>query len=490
MAANLAEAISRHAGGSPDDEALVEVADDARTTLTWAEFDAAVDEAAQALDELGLVAGQRVMIVGHNRIDTAVALFGALRSGLVAVPTNPGLTATELNRIVAHCGAPVVLSDTGFEPDVVDGQRPRSLSLAELRGRAPGAAGPVRGPRDPEALAAIVYTAGTSGEPKGVMLTHRALLAYCRSGAELGLADSSARVLAVLPLFHIYGLNAVLGGAIEVGATTVLVDGMPADTTAVLTRERITHLALTPSALYRLAQEDDLPSAAGGLRLVTSGAAPLPRALAEHFERLTGAVVEQGYGLTEAAPGVSTTFGHEQLGPGHVGRAMPGVELRIGDGSEPEEPGRLLVRGENLFSGYWPDAAGGPDADGWFDTGDVGYLRGEDLFLVDRSRELVIVSGFNVYPTEIEELLESHESVSEAAVIGHPDERTGERVVAFLAGDAVRPEQVRRFCAENLARYKVPREFLVVKKLPRSATGKIRKGTLRDLLDRGEEDDL
>lgn len=485
MAANLADAIARNAADRPSDEALVEVTEGGRSALTWRELDAAVDAAARALDDLGLVAGQRVMIIGHNRIDTVLALFGALRGGLVAVPTNPGLSDSELRRIVAHSGAAVVLSDTGFEP--VGEHPPHSLPLAGLGDRATSAQASVRGPLDPEALAALVYTAGTSGQPKGVMLTHRALLAYCRSSAELGLADATARVLAVLPLFHIYGLNAVLGGALEVGATTVLLDGMPDDTAAVLTAERISHLALTPSALYRLSAEDGLVDASGGLRLVTSGAAPLPRALAEHFERLTGAVVEQGYGLTEAAPGISTTFGHPQLGPGHVGRAIPGVELRIGDGSDPQEPGNLHVRGANLFSGYWPDGSGGPNSDGWFDTGDVGYLRGDDLFLVDRSRELVIVSGFNVYPTEIEELLESHESVTEAAVIGQPDERTGERVVAFLAGPAVRPEQVRRFCAEHLARYKVPREFLVLKKLPRSATGKIRKGALRDLLDRSEE---
>lgn len=487
MASNLAEMITRHAGARPDHEALVEVGDGARRALTWAEFDVAVNQSAQALDALGVIAGQRVMILGHNRIETAVAYYGALRSGVIAVPTNPGLTDVEVTRIIEYASIPVVLTDEprNFASDPRFAGRLVEVDLASHRqGRQ---AGPVDSPPDPETLAAIVHTAGTSGEPKGVMLTHRALLAYCRSSAALGLADPSARVFAVLPLFHIYGLNAVLGGAVDAGATTVLLDGLPPQSSQIIIDEQITHLPLTPSALYRLGQDEQISELAKSVRFVSTGAAPMPSALAEHFGRLTGLTVEQGYGLTEAGPGISTTFAGSQLGPGHVGRAMPGVELRIGDGSEPEEPGELWVRGQNLFSGYWPDGRDGPDADGWFATGDVGYLHGEELFLVDRSRELVIVSGFNVYPTEIEELLEQHESVREAAVIGHADERTGERVVAFLSGPAVKLAEVKRYCNERLARYKVPSDFVVLKSLPRSATGKVRKGTLRDVLDHSEE---
>jgi long-chain acyl-CoA synthetase len=293
-----------------------------------------------------------------------------------------------------------------------------------------------------------------------------------------------------MPLFHVFGLNAVLGAGVFAGATLVLVEGIPDDLGEILRSEQITHLPLIPSVLYRLTLNPDLGDCCRSLQTVTSGAAPLPAALASHWLRLTGIPVHQGYGLTEAAPGVTNTLGTDWLGSNHVGHALPGVEIMIGDGSEPTEPGEVMIRGNNLFSGYWPDGAEGPGADGWFATGDVGYLIGDDLFLVDRVREVIIVSGFNVYPAEIEEVLEEHPDVAAAAVVGQPDEETGERVVAFVTGDSVQPSAVLAFASARLARYKMPTELLVIKAMPRTASGKIRKNILRDMLDRTDEDDF
>jgi long-chain acyl-CoA synthetase len=161
---------------------------------------------------------------------------------------------------------------------------------------------------------------------------------------------------------------------------------------------------------------------------------------------------------------------------------LPGVEVRIGGGSEPGEPGEIFIRGQNLFSGYWPSGDGGPDADGWFGTGDIGYITQGELFLVDRSRELIIVNGFNVYPAEVEEAISELAAVDSVAVVGRPDVRTGEQVVAFVTGSALTVEAVEAHCAVRLAKFKRPRLVRLVDELPRGATGKVQKGVLRHTL--------
>ncbi len=209
------------------------------------------------------------------------------------------------------------------------------------------------------------------------------------------------------------------------------------------------------------------------------------------FDRQTGIEVHQGYGLTEASPVVTSTLCSQRLRPGSVGAALPGVELRLVDAAgrtpDGEDPGEIEVRGDNLFSGYWPDGRDGPDADGWWPTGDVGFLDPSgDLFLVDRVKELVIVSGFNVYPVEVEEVVAEVDGVAEVAVIGVPDELTGEAVVAYVrtqpgvAADAV-AAAVRERCAQLLARFKRPTRVEVVGELPLTVTGKVQKGRLRGL---------
>jgi long-chain acyl-CoA synthetase len=216
---------------------------------------------------------------------------------------------------------------------------------------------------------------------------------------------------------------------------------------------------------------------------VLSGAAPLPVDLREQFTARTGLRVDQGYGLTEAAPGVSATVGGELLGHGHVGRLLPGVEVKIGDGTEETEPGEIWIRGDNLFSGYWPDGRGGPGELGWFPTGDVGYLLDGELFLVDRARELIIVNGFNVYPAEVEEAIAELSGVESVAVVGRPYRRTGEQVVAFVTGPGLSVEAVNEYCIDRLAKFKRPSLVQLVEELPRGITGKVRKGVLRHSLE-------
>jgi long-chain acyl-CoA synthetase len=239
---------------------------------------------------------------------------------------------------------------------------------------------------------------------------------------------------------------------------------------------------------------DDLRAATAGVRLCTSGGAPLPPEWLAAFQQATGLAIVEGYGLTEAGPIVTTNPLGAPPKPGSVGRALPGVELRLVDADgRPVEPddededddgdtGLVAVRGPNLFSGYWPDGAGGPDAEGWFRTADVGFLDADgDLHLVERSSDVVIVNGFNVYPREVEQVLLAIEGVTEAAVVGQRDERAGEVVKAVLVTDpaaGVDEEAVRAYCAQRLARFKVPAVITFVAALPRTPTGKIARRQL------------
>ncbi|HEV2796539.1 MAG TPA: AMP-binding protein, partial [Nocardioides sp.] len=227
----------------------------------------------------------------------------------------------------------------------------------------------------------------------------------------------------------------------------------------------------------------------GPVRLVLSGSAPLAPHLIEQFTSATGIPVHQGYGLTEASPVVTSTLCSRENHPGSVGAALPGIELRlvdeVGRPMDGEDPGEIQVRGDNLFSGYWPDGSDGPDADGWYGTGDVGIIdTSGDLYLVDRVKELIIVSGFNVYPSEVEDVLREVDGVDGAAVIGVPDEQTGEAVVAYVVPS--RPmthleEAVRAHAIVRLARFKQPTRIEVVDTLPLTVTGKVQKGRLRGI---------
>jgi long-chain acyl-CoA synthetase len=240
--------------------------------------------------------------------------------------------------------------------------------------------------------------------------------------------------------------------------------------------------------LARILTDERSLAALGSVTRVVSGAAPLSIDLRDEFTARTGLRVDQGYGVTEAAPGVTATLGGVSLGHGHVGRPLPGVEVRIGDGTDPTEPGEIWIRGENMFSGYWPDSHGGPDQDGWFATGDIGYMINGELFLVDRSRELIIVNGFNVYPAEVEEVIAELPDVQSVAVVGRPHWRTGEQVVAFVAGTDLGLAVINDHCASRLAKFKRPSLVRVVDELPRGITGKIKKGVLRESLSSTDED--
>jgi long-chain acyl-CoA synthetase len=465
---NFASLLRDKAGEQPGRVALWS----RESSWTWTDLDALVDRAAAGLLATGAT---KVAICLPNTIEFVVALLGAIRAGLIAVPVNPTFTPREIEHVLTDSGAELLIRDKAPEATP-------SAPFPDV---------------DEDQVGVLLYTSGTEGAPKGAMLTHRALMANHRQLAQIEPPILSADdvVLLGLPLFHAYGLNIGLGTVLWYGASGVLEPQFdPLGTAGLIALHRITAMVGVPAMYLAWNAEPSAPELLKSLRLAVCGAAALdPRAAAVFTER-TGLTVHIGYGLTETAPVVTSTLASASVKPGSIGRAIPGVELKLvneyGTPAEDdpvygeEDPGQIVVRGENLFVGYWPDRRGGPaPEDGWWPTGDVAYADAEgDLFIVDRIGELIIVNGFNVYPAEVEQVLLTHPGVREAAAVGAAHELTGHTVHAFVVGEGeITEAELAEHCAANLARFKCPTKIESVSELPHSATGKVRKTLLREI---------
>jgi len=496
VSSNLADLVRAAAADKPDKPALLFH----DISKTWGELDARVDAVARGLRGLGLAPGDRVAVHLGNTPDFVAVYFGVLRAGMVALPLNTGYTTDELAYALGDSGARLVVTapDTlaavlavpaGPEHVVVSGAaRGRATALADLLVDG-GPVEPVGGGED---LAVLLYTSGTSGKPRGAMLSHRALLANLdqTTRIEPPVVTGDDVVLLVLPLFHVYGLNGALGLVARHAATGVLVERFdPVHTLGEISRHHVTTVVGAPPMWVAWSLLTEVGDAFSSVRVALSGAAPLPPSVLERVREVTGHHVFEGYGMTETAPVLTSTLMSEVPKPDSIGRPVPGVELRLVDEQgapvEDEDPGEITVRGPNLFSGYWPDGADGPDADGWFGTGDVAVTDDDgDLHLVDRRRELILVSGFNVYPREVEDVLATHPEVQEVAVLGIPHPCTGESVKAVVVrrpGSRLTADALVAHAAESLARFKCPTAVEFVESLPYTATGKVAKGQLREL---------
>ena len=487
----------------PDGVALIT----AETALSWADLDARVSAAAGAV-AARTAPGDRVAIVLGNTIDFAAAYFGILRAGRVAVPLNPGYTADELDFAFTDSGAALIVAEESSSATLRSWEARRVHLLSE-----PAAESlPQVTAGD---LAVLLYTSGTSGRPKGAMLTHAALAANHDQldAIEPPVVGPDDVVLLAMPFFHAYGLNTGLGTVAHHAATGVLVDRFePAASLALIAEHGVTVTIGVPQMYSAWSRQPSVGEAVRGLRTAVCGAAPLRPGEAARFAAATGQHILIGYGLTETAPVLTTTAVSDRRKTGSIGRPLPGVSLvlRSADGevlwrdgtASPSEdlaeldlsvadsagtdPGEIVVRGPNLFAGYWPDGRDGPDAEGWWPTGDVAYADGDgDLHLVDRIGELILVNGFNVYQAEIERVLDAHPGVAEAAVVAVDDPDSGQRPHAYVvpaAGQAPSVTELQVHCAAQLARFKLPTVELVGE-LPHSAIGKVRK---RDLVRRAQ----
>jgi long-chain acyl-CoA synthetase len=496
---NLSDLVRRSASSQAPDKIALIWQDQA---MTWAELDARVDAAARALLALDLPDRDgypaRVVIALPNVPEFAVAYFATLRAGLVAVPTNPGYTGRELSHLLTDSGASVLVGTPAVlaATDVDIPHRFTSALPTQPDGE------PVQPGSGGEALGVLLYTSGTEGSPKGAMLSHRALLANHDQLDRIEpppLVNDDILLLA-LPLFHAYGLNSGLGALAHHGATGVLMERFdPVESLRLVGVHHVSAIVGVPPMYVAWSLLPEFGEVFATVRLAVSGAAPLDPAAARRLLAATSRPVFEGYGLTETAPVLTSTLASPVPKPGSIGRAIPDVTIKLvaanGDeitltdddfdddsaGSPGTDPGEIVARGPNLFSGYWPDGRDGPDSDGWWPTGDVAYADGDgDLFLVDRLRELILVSGFNVYPYEVEQVLGGHPAVREAAVLGVPHPYTGQTVKAYVVvREPIGTEELLAYCERNLARFKCPTAIEFVASLPHSATGKVRKAALR-----------
>jgi len=462
----------------------------------------------------GVGIDDRVAIVVGNSPHFAIAYLATVGLGAVAVPLNPASPGPELQSELAVVGPRVVVVDklgaanwsqvdraavpsievtVTTEPVTTEPGGDAAVAFDDLLAAAPLDVVEV----DPSHLAALIFTSGTAGSPRAAMLTHGNLQANLdQSLSADGHIDASDVVFGVLPLFHIFGLNVVIGLGLSVGATIVLVQRFDPATAVQSIRDRgVTVIPGAPALWGAFAHFDELDADTfATVRLALSGASRLPISVARTMRERFGIEICEGYGLTEASPIVTTSTG---VTPrfGSVGRALAGVEIRLvnvdGDALV-GDVGEVWVRGDNVFAGYYGDpeaTASVLDADGWLHTGDMGTTDDDGyLYLVDRSKDLIIVSGFNVYPAEVEEMLVTHPAVAEAAVVGVAHPHTGEAVKAYVVtvvGPGVDEETLIEFSLDHLARYKCPSEVIFVDAFPRNASGKLVRRSLDDALRSG-----
>ncbi|MGQ0830838.1 MAG: AMP-binding protein [Microthrixaceae bacterium] len=458
------------------------------------------------LAELGLEPGDRVGIVAANNWYFVTSYLAVLGAGCVAVPLNPTSPVPELQRQLAAIGARAVVAGPSAKGAVGDldraalpvlehviastgGDIPGALLLDDLMTSAPA---PIveRAPGD---LAVLVFTSGTAGSPKAAMLTHGNLLAnleQCQGlpGRSQGPDDV---VLGVLPLFHIFGLNVVLGLSFLAGSTLLLIERFdPQSALEAVTNHGVTIISGAPTMWAAWAAlPGTRPSAFASVRLATSGAAKLDVQVLRTVKDRFGVDIMEGYGLTEASPVV--TSGTGLAAPeGSIGVPLPGLRVRLVDADGQDalvgDPGELWVSGPNVFAGYWNDAEAtrqAVDEAGWLHTGDVAVVDDDGfLFLVDRVKDLIIVSGFNVYPAEVEDVIAEHPAVDQVAVVGVPHPHSGEAVKAYVVvrdSISVEEDDIILHCEARLARYKCPQKVMFVEEIPQTATGKVLRTALR-----------
>ncbi len=453
--------------------------EDGRWTTAGA-FDEATRRAAGRLRGAGLVSGDRVVWSVPSSVDALVSHVGALRAGLVVVPANTAYTERELAHIVRDvraAGAVVGRPDqAGWVRTAAPGAVVTSPAL-ELADADPGELDTAT-PDDP---ALICFTSGTTGTPKGAVLRHRNLLAATESVTRAWRMSPEDRLVHCLPVFHAHGLAVGAYGTLTAGGAAVLLPGFdPGAVADTAVGERATLFFGVPTMYHRLMASGRAADLAG-LRLCVSGSAPLPAELHAAATAAIGTVVLERYGMTETLMNTSNPYVGERRA-GTVGFPLPGVEVTV------DATGEVLVRGPNVFDGYFErDAAtaeafrdlgdgGGP----WFATGDLGEDVDGYLSIRGRATELIISGGFNIYPTEVEDVLAGCPGVAEVAVVGTPSDEWGEEVTAWVVADGTPPtvETLRAFCADRLAPYKQPRRVQVVDELPRNAMGKVVRSRL------------
>jgi long-chain acyl-CoA synthetase len=495
----LLDLLARGAGRAPHRPAFVF----RERRVSYADLQRRVLKLAECLRGLGVKPGDRVVLMMPNVPEFATGYFGILAAEGTVVPLNPLLKSEEVRYILEDSGATAMVCLQASQLLVQEAHRELTRRVPclvlDVAPESPGGSDIEAAPSpgigfpqlDAEDVAACLYTSGTTGRPKGALLTHRNLLANVESFHEvLNLAEGEV-FLAVLPLFHAYGGTVLLLEPLSVGATIVLEPRFIPDLVLrAIAEHRVSFFAGVPSMFAVLAEHPRPALDFTAWRLCISGGAPLPPPVLEAFEAKYGVHIYEGYGPTECAPVLTVNPPGGNRKVGSVGPPLPRVELQVvderGERLSPGEVGEIVARGPNVMKGYLnrPEETAEALRGGWYHTGDLGRMDQDGYFyIVDRQNDLILVGGLNVYPREVELVLGSHPAVAEAAVIGIPDRVRGEvprGLVILKNGQKVGAHELLRWCRQRLANYKVPRTITFVPDLPRTATGKVLKAALRE----------
>ncbi len=487
---NLAETLARAAATYPDRPAIRL---DERV-LNYRELDEASARVASWLLRRGITEGDRVGLMLPNVPEFGELYYGILRAGAIVVPMNPLFKPREVEYYLTDSAAALALAWHGVADQAAPGAESAGTDLviiepdelaATLADADPGQAVTDRASSD---TAVILYTSGTTGQPKGAELTHDNLMRNVEvtSGTLLRLAPQDV-ILGALPLFHSFGQVVAMGCAVGSGACLTLLPRFdPARALEIIKRDQVTVMPGVPTMYAAM-----LHGAGGNagdvasLRLCVSGGASMPVEVMRAFEKEFGCMILEGYGLSETSPVASFNHPDRERKPGTIGQAISGVEMRVqsddGDPLPAGEIGEIAIRGHNVMKGYWrrPGETAEVMVDGWFRTGDLGRMDRQGYFsIVDRKKDMIIRGGLNVYPREVEEVLYEHPAVAETAVIGIPDPMLGEEVAAVVRlkpGASAAPDELREYVRGQLAAYKYPRQVWIVDELPHGDTGKILK---------------
>lgn len=472
-------------------------------TVTFGDFNDLTDRVAAALIHQGIATGDRIGLYCMNSDAFAIAYFGILKAGAVVVPINLLLNPKEISFILEDAGAKALIYHEAFAPAVqaagfpVQGSGFRvcigdknplgDTPFSETLNHQPQTVN-----HPPAELAVILYTSGTTGRPKGAMLTHRNLVSNATSVVDaLGLRPGEDIILVVLPMFHAFAATACMLSSLLFGCTIVPLPKFDPEGAARAIHDHRATIFMGVPSMYNLLLRlpPEFTPLFASLRHAISGGAAMPVEIMRQFESRFGKIIYEGDGPTECSPVTCVNPIGGLRKPGSVGLPIPGVEMRICDDHGAELPhgqiGEICVRGPNVMKGYWklPEETAQSFFNDWFRTGDLGTEDDDGYFcIVDRKKDMIIVNGMNVYPRIIEELLYRHPAVREAAVIGEPDELHGEIPVACVslkAGCETTAADLRAFCRESLGRHEIPRKIFFLADLPKNAAGKILKRELR-----------
>ena len=473
-------------------------------TLTYAELKDATARFAGGLRDLGIKPGDRVAVHLPNMPQFVVAIWGAMKAGAVPTPMNPQLRKREIAHQLQDSGAKVIFALVHNLEEVE-----KALGDADPI-KVVGVGGPSKYrrfreilsqphfvEREPDDPALQPYTSGTTGKPKGVVLTHNNLSSNIQAINRLiTLSAEEHRMLVPLPMFHITGMTVMMLAPLSQGATIYpMLRWDSQETLQMIQEHRITSMVGVPTLFIDMLHnprcgEYDLSS----LKVCSSGGAKLPVPVLEAFERKFNVTIYEGYGLTETSPVTHTNLASPKRKPGSIGMPIEACQARVVDDQDKPlatgQVGELLVRGPMVMQGYHNNPQATREvlsADGWFHTGDMAYVDGEGYYyIVDRKKDMIITGGYNVYPKEVEQVLYEHPAVADCAVVGIPDERKGETVKAFVvlkpgqSANASLEEAIRQHCLSELAAYKHPREIEFVSALPRTGSGKVQKFKLKE----------